>query len=218
MNNVAGLWHREDPPRWLARSACAIAACAFDFAILTNFRRKLSVFKQGVRLNFIDFHQFSSELASFQIRSAPQFHRCSPIFVETGQFWNKECASISPIFTNFRRNWPVFKKGVRLNFTDFRSEEESTSTSTAWMSQWETSRQQHNAWVTRTCTYFISEHCVSDACMCNFVAAFGTRWWITAVSLLDNGCCFLFVFEFETLHSGTWELWQWYEYMVGWTS
>ena len=34
INNVAGLWPREDPPRWLARSACAVAACAFDFAIL----------------------------------------------------------------------------------------------------------------------------------------------------------------------------------------
>ena len=54
MNNVAGLWPREDPPRWLARSACAIAA-----------------------------------------------HNC--------QFSNKECASISQIFTNFRRNLPVFR-------------------------------------------------------------------------------------------------------------
>ena len=40
---MAGLWPREDPPRWLARSACAIAACAFDFAILTNFRRKFKI-------------------------------------------------------------------------------------------------------------------------------------------------------------------------------
>ena len=77
--------------------------------MFTNFRRNLPVFKQGVRLNFTDFHQLSSKLASFQIRSAPQFHRCSQIFVETCQFSNKERASISPLFTNFRRNLPVFK-------------------------------------------------------------------------------------------------------------
>ena len=47
--------------------------------------------------------------ASREPKSAINFHRFSPIFVETGQFWNKECASISTIFTNFRRNWPVLK-------------------------------------------------------------------------------------------------------------
>ena len=118
MNNVAGLWPREDPPRWLARSACAIAAhncqfsnkeCASISPIFTNFRRNLPVFKKGVRLNFTDFHQFSSKLANFQKRSAPQFHRFSQIFVETCQFSNKECASVSLIFTNFRRKLPVFK-------------------------------------------------------------------------------------------------------------
>ena len=95
--------------------------CASISQIFTNFRRKLQVFKKGVRLNFTDFHKFSSKLASFQIRSAPQFHRFSPIFVETCQFSNKECASVSLIFTNFRRKLPVFKKEVRLNFTDFHN-------------------------------------------------------------------------------------------------
>ena len=119
--------------------------CASSSPIFTNFRRKLSVFKKGVRLNFTNFHKFSSKIvsfqirsepqfhkfsskiasfqmrsapqyhkfsskiASFQIRSAPQFHRFSPIFVENGQFSNKECASISAIFTNFRRKLQVFK-------------------------------------------------------------------------------------------------------------
>ena len=35
-------------------------------------------------------------------------------------FSNTKCASSSPVFTNFRRKWQVFKKGVRLNFTYFR--------------------------------------------------------------------------------------------------
>ena len=39
----------------------------------TNFRRNLPVFKKGVRLNFTDFHQFSSKIASFQKSRAPQF-------------------------------------------------------------------------------------------------------------------------------------------------
>ena len=51
------------------------------------------------------------------------------------------------------------------------------------MSQWDTSWLHQNALVTRTCTYFISEHCVSNAGMCNFVAAFGTRWWFIAAEL-----------------------------------
>ena len=51
------------------------------------------------------------------------------------------------------------------------------------MSQWETSWQHQNALVTWTCTYFISEHCVSNAGMCNFVAAFGTRRWFIAAEL-----------------------------------
>ena len=72
-----------------------------------------------MRLSFTNFHQFSSKIASFQIRSAPQIHRFSQIFVETCQFSKKECASISQIFTNFRRKLPVFKLGVRLIFTNF---------------------------------------------------------------------------------------------------
>ena len=54
-----------------------------------------------MRLNFTNVHQFSSKMVSFQKRSAPQFHKCSPIF------------------TNFRRKWAVFKKGVRFNLTNF---------------------------------------------------------------------------------------------------
>ena len=73
----------------------------------------------SVSLIFNIFHKFSSKIASFQKRTAPQFHRFSQNFVETCQFSNKECASVSLIFTNFRRKLPVFKKGVRLNFTDY---------------------------------------------------------------------------------------------------
>ena len=49
--------------------------CASIPPIFTNFRRNLPVFKKGVRLNFTDFHKFSSKLASFQKRSAPKFHK-----------------------------------------------------------------------------------------------------------------------------------------------
>ena len=94
--------------------------CASISPIFTNFRRNLPVFKKGVRLNFINFHQFSSKIDSFQIRSAPKFHKFSLIFVENCQFSNKECASISPIFTKLRRKLSVFKGGVRPNFTNFR--------------------------------------------------------------------------------------------------
>ena len=77
--------------------------CASIFVENGQFSNK------GVRLNFSNFRKFSSEIASFQIGSAPQFHRFSQIFVETCQFSNKECASVSLIFTNFRRKLPVFK-------------------------------------------------------------------------------------------------------------
>ena len=74
-----------------------------------------------MRLNFSDFHKVSSKIASFQIGSAPQFHRFSPIFVETCQFSNKEYASISQIFVEncsfskkeFRRKLSNVKGGVR---------------------------------------------------------------------------------------------------------
>ena len=79
---------------------------------LCNSCSQLPVFKKGVRLNFTDFHQFSSKIASFQIRSAPQFHQFSSKiahfqirnFVRNGQISNKErgvpCRSgraVSPI-------------------------------------------------------------------------------------------------------------------------
>ena len=41
---------------------------------------------------------FTSKIASFQMRSAPQFHKFTPFFFGSGQFSNKECASISQIF------------------------------------------------------------------------------------------------------------------------
>ena len=69
-----------------------------------NFDEKVSFSRSAPQI-----HQFSSKIASFQIRSAPQFHRFSQIFVENGQFSNKECARISQNFTNFRRKWLIFK-------------------------------------------------------------------------------------------------------------
>ncbi len=64
-----------------------------------------------MRLNFTNFHEISSEIVSFQIRSAPQFHQFSSKiahfqirnFVRNGQISNKErgvpCRSVgrSPI-------------------------------------------------------------------------------------------------------------------------
>ena len=74
-----------------------------------------------MRLNLTDFHQFSSKMASFQIRSAPQFHQFSRNFVGNCQFSHTECAPISPIFVEncsfsnkeFRQKWSNFKKGAR---------------------------------------------------------------------------------------------------------
>ena len=51
-----------------------------------------------MRLNFTNFHEISSEMVSFQIRSAPQFHQFSSKiahfqkrnFVRNGQISNKE--------------------------------------------------------------------------------------------------------------------------------
>ena len=51
-----------------------------------------------MRLNFTNFHEISSEIVSFQIRSAPQFHQFSSKiahfqirnFVRNGQISNKE--------------------------------------------------------------------------------------------------------------------------------
>ena len=84
-----------------------------------------------------------------------------------------------------------------------RSEEESTSTSTAKTSQWDASWKQEYALVTRTCTYFMSEHCVSDAYMYNLFAVIGTRWWFIVVSLTRK-LLFWMVRELERLQSGTW--------------
>ena len=72
------------------------------------------------------------------------------------------------------------------------------------MSQWETSwHHQEYALVTRTCTYFMSEHCVSDAYMYNLFAVIGTRWWFIVVSLTRK-LLFWMVRELERLQSGTW--------------
>ena len=43
--------------------------CASISQIFINFRRKLSVFKWGVRLNFTDVHEFSSKIVNFQMRN-----------------------------------------------------------------------------------------------------------------------------------------------------
>ena len=51
-----------------------------------------------MRLNFTNFHEISSEIVSFQMRSAPQFHEFSSKiahfqirnFVRNGQISNKE--------------------------------------------------------------------------------------------------------------------------------
>ena len=86
-----------------------------------------------------------------------------------------------------------------------RSEEESTSTSTAKTSQWDASWKQEYALVTRTCTYFMSEHCVSDAYMYNLFAVIGTRWWFNVIVVsLTRKLLFWMVRELERLQSGTW--------------
>ena len=62
----------------------------------TNFRRNLPVFKKGVRFNFTNFHEISSEMVSFQNKECAPI---SPIFVENCSFSNKE----------FRQKWSNFK-------------------------------------------------------------------------------------------------------------
>ena len=82
-------------------------------------RAKMVNFQIRSAPQFHNFHNFSSKIGSFQKRNAPRFHECSWKSVNFQKRSAPQFHKFSRMFTNFRRKLSVFKKGVRLNFTNF---------------------------------------------------------------------------------------------------